>query len=646
MRKLLENQRENLFLWVPFIMAAGGALYFSMPIEPHIHFATIITMILFIIMCLWRAPIVIRAILIFIFGFFYAYTYTDIIDTPILNHNMRDIEITGRVTDIDYTANKSRIYIQIPAMNINIKTNDFATVRVSIDSNTLPNINDKIKITATLFAPTTADAPGAFDFSRWAYFNGITATGYINNFTTLNEPGHSTTNSLRQIIHNKSNSILVDGLVLGYKHSISDSDRKIWTSAGLGHIWSISGFHMTLIMGWLFALFYLIFRSIPYVVRRVPAKHIAMVCAWVGLISYVVISGVSVATIRAFLMSTLICGAALLGRKAFSLRNICMVFCLIFLINPYYIMTAGFQLSFAAIFGLVWFWKVINPKLPDNRTLRIIVTAILTSVIASAFTAPFIAAHFYSLPIYSIIGNLILLPIFSFIIMSVVFIGTFVAMFGVVSPLQAADYIYKFTLNIANAIATLPGATIDMPYISNTALCLIIFGMMCIILIRSIRIKVNYIFGIMFIIAGIITTAISPRPVFFVTSDHELVAFVDNGEMTFNKSRASNHYFTFDTWKHFANIPTDTPNTRAKHNHGLYIFKSDKFTIAYMQKFKTLQDNITKLCNDNNIDYIVSYININSSQCDHKILRDGFIMYESGKIIYPAHPRRWNNLHQ
>ena len=641
MQDFWKNQKDNLFLWVPFVMAAGGALYFSIGFEPHIPFAFLISTILFGMICLWRAPIIIRAVLIFIFGFIYACAHTNTIDTPILNKNLRNVEIAGRISDIDYTTDKTRIYVNVPAYELNIKSNSNAVLRISVTTDKQLNINDKIQTTATLFTPSPADAPGGFDFARWAYFNNLTSTGYANDITIIEHAP----NNARTWIHNHTNSTLVDSLILGYKHTLPAAEREIWTSAGVGHVWSISGFHMTLIMGWLFAIFYFLFRLIPPIVRRIPAKHTAMICAWGVLISYVLISGASVATLRAFLMATLICLAALLGRKAFSLRNVCLAFCLLFLINPYYIMTAGFQLSFSAIFGLVWFWNCVNPKIPENKILRYITTAILTAVIASIFTAPFIAAHFYSVPIYSIIGNLILLPVFSVIIMPLVIIGMFVAICGFVFPLHIADTAYHLTLSVAKFIAELPHATIQTPYISNTAMSLIILGMMCIILIRPLKIKVNYIFGAIFILFGIITITTTPKPLFMATSDHELVAFTDNDEITFNKSRASNHYFTFDTWKHFANINTNTPNTRATHKKGLYIFQTQKIRIAYMQKFSALQDNITKLCNDDSVDYIVSYFDITAPNCESKILRDGFIIYKNGKIIYLNHNRRWNIQH-
>ena len=642
----MEYQRENLFLYVPFIMAAGAALYFSASTEPNLPCAWLFAVITFCAAAFLRAPIVIRGILLFIFGFCYANAYTDAIDTPIMPRDMRDINITGRVTTIDHTPTKARIFISVPATDLNIKSDNNAIVRVSIESTTLPNVGDEITTRATLFTPAPPDIYGGFDFARWAYFNGITATGYIDDFTVTNPGAHTTTNGIRDWIHSKSDSILVDGLVLGYKNTLPKSERATWTAAGIGHIWSISGFHMTLIGGWLFAIFYFLCRCAPPVVRRVPARHVAALFAWIGVMVYLGVSGMGVATVRAFLMATLLMVAAMMGRNAFSLRNVCLVFCAIFLINPYYIMTAGFQLSFSAIFGLIWFWSVVNPKMPENKILRIIFTAILTAIIASLFTAPFIALHFYSVPIYSIIGNLTLLPIFSFLIMPLVVVGTILAIFGIHFPLQFADIVYNWALGIAQHISHLPFATVTPAHISNAAICFIIFGMLCILFIRPIRIRINYIIGATFILIGTIVIATSPRPVFFATQDHELVGIANNDEVLFNKSRASNHYFAFDTWKHLTGNDINTPNNRAKHNHGLYIFETPKYKIAYMQKFVALQNNIARLCDDDDIDFIVSYLEISGERCANKILHGGFTIYESGKIIYVPVNRRWNNPRQ
>ena len=645
MNEILKNQRENLFLYVPFVMAFGAALYFSYGAEPNMILCCLVSIVTFCCAIFIRMPIIIRGTLLFIFGFAYACAYTNILDTTVIPRNMTARTINGRVVALDHTADKHRIFIRVPNSDLNIKSRGTSVVRVSIESDNLPDIGDEISTRATLFKPNPPDIHGGFDFARWAYFSGLTATGYIDDFTITKTGTHTTLNGIRNWIHDKSDSVLVDGLVLGYKNTLPKTERATWMAAGVGHIWSISGFHMTLIGGWLFGIFYFIFRCMPPIVRRTPARNISTICAWIGIMIYLGLSGMGVATIRAVFMMTLLLIAAVLGRNAFSLRNVCLAFCAIFLINPYYVMTAGFQLSFSAIFGLVWFWTIANPKMPNNKILHIIYAAILTAIIASLFTAPFVALHFYSVPMYSIIGNLVLLPIFSFLIMPLVMIGTLFAMFNIHFPLHIAGIIYNWSLGIATSIANLPYAKITPAYISNNAICLIIIGMMCIVLIRPTRIRINYICGAIFILIGTTFVATSSRPIFFATPDHELVGAVQNGEVVFNKSRDSGHYFAFDTWKHLTATGLDTPNNRAKHNHGLYIFTTPKYKIAYMQKFMPLKNNIASLCDDANMDFIVSYLHVSGERCANKILDGGFTIYENGKIIYVPTRRRWNNPH-
>src|SRR5699024_2801235 len=111
--------------------------------------------------------------------------------------------------------------------------------------------------------------------------------------------------------------------------------------------------------------------------------------------------------------------------------------------------------------------------------------------------------HFYSLPIYGLIGNLILLPIFSVVIMPLVCIGVITIMFGWMLPIDAATKTYELLLSVATKIVTLPGATITLPHISNAALVCIILGLMCVMFIRPLRIKINYILGAVFICIGV-----------------------------------------------------------------------------------------------------------------------------------------------
>lgn len=645
MKELIQNQSGNLFLWLPFLLAFGAGFYFNLNFEPALY-TTIIGLIVSFIVLILNKNIVLRIFALFILGFCYSSVFTHIIDTPQINKNLHDITITGKIQKIDYTADKSRLYIKINANEINPDAYGDAIVRVSAKSSLqLPDIGDKIKADIGLYKPSGTDAPGTFDYARWAYFNNLSATGYINNFEIINKSSESTISKLRDYMHNKSQSFLADTLVLGYKSAVPENENKIWTATGVGHVWSISGFHITLVSGWLFAIFYFIFRAIAPITKRIPARIPALIFAWIGLLFYLFLSGVDIATVRAFIMTTLIFLAFIFGRNPISMRNICIAFCIIFMMNPHYVLQPGFQLSFAAIFGLVWIWNDVKPKMPNNKFLKILYTAAITSIVATIFTAPFVIAHFYSLPIYGLLGNLILLPIFSFAIMPLVILGTVTSAFGWTLPLELAETVYTYTFLIASKIAALPYANIIMPHITNAALMCFIIGFMSLMFIRPVKIKLNYILFSTFVLSGILIVIYTPKPMFYATQDHELVAFSNNGKLEFNKSRASNHYFTFDTWKQLNGEATGTPNKRRKHDKGLYLYKTENFNLAYIQKFKPLQKHIANLCNDESIDYIVSYFHINSQKCNHKILRGGFVIYKSGKVKYTTTNRPWHNPH-
>lgn len=611
-------------------MAFGSAAYFTLSFEPNIAYPLSISAIAAAILLFRKPGILLATILLFIFGFCYAVGFTRWLNTPQIKHTLRNHEITGKVTNIDYTNDKARVFIK----------SNIGLVRATTTSDA-PKIGDTVSARVTVFKPDGPSAPGTFDYARWTYFNGITATGYINEITVTDRGKAGNINTFRDYIHSKTNSFLSDTLVLGYKSAVPKDDTPIWTATGVGHVWSISGFHMTIVGGWLFAFFYLAFRLIAPLTKRIPARFPAIICAWLGLLFYLFLSGIDVATIRAFLMTSLAFGAILLGRNALSMRFTCLAFIAIYLLNPHYAMQPGFQLSFAAIFGLIWYFEGREYKKSTlfGKAINIVKYAAITSVIATAFTAPFVAAHFYSMPLYGLLGNLFLLPVFSFIIMPLVLFGTVTALFGFFGPLIFSATIYDWTLTAAHRISELPFATIQIPHVSNMALAMMLVGFLCLMFINYRR--VNYILFVLFITVGITTAALAPRPIFYTTYDNELVGFVRDGKLEFNKARASNHYFAFDSWKQLNFEKTGTKNIRRKCAGGVCKFGD----MVYIQKYVPLSRNIAELCRSNDTKYIVSYFKIDAPNCNARILHGGFVMYKSGKVVFTPHGRWWHTVH-
>lgn len=650
MKEIIGIQYKNLFLWMPFVMAFGAALYFSIGIEPNFSFPIIIALLLCAIAYRYK-NIFIRAIAIFMFGFFYAMSFAHIVDTPQIKDSFDFIPINGTVKDIDFTSDSTRILLNIPAQQIDERLSDKnLNIRISIkDLKNDINIGDKISGDARIFHPSAKYTHDSFDFARWAYFSKISGTGFFRDYKITPKNSSKT---LRNFIHDKSNSVLTDSLVLGYKKAIPKQESEIWKSVGIGHVWSISGFHMTLIGGWLFALFYLIFRSISYVSKRIPAKYPAIICAWFGLVLYLCISGISVATLRAFLMTTLIFIATILGRSVLSLRNATLAFLIIFLINPYSIMTPAFQLSFGAIFGLIWFFGDLEyvKRTRLQRLLHYLYLSFMTALVATIFTTPFIIAHFGYVPIYGLIGNIILLPIFSIAIMPLVIIGTIFAVCGNHFILDIANSVYNFALSTASHISNLPYANLSTPYISNIVLVFMITGFIFLVLTvkpesKNFFVKnINYILCGVFVSFAIVICTYRQKPLFYATYDHELVAFNVNGKLQFNKSRASNHYFAFSSWYQYNNEIQPDKNIRYKCEKGFCVYKTQNWNMVYMQNFTAVLGNLEKVCKDKNIDFIVSNFDISAPNCHGKILKNGVLIYPNGHVSEIINQRPWHNL--
>ncbi|MCL2331514.1 MAG: ComEC family competence protein [Proteobacteria bacterium] len=695
MIKFLENQYPNFTMWAVFAFAAGAALYFALPGEPVIAWPWLIT----ILCAACFATIVYRrdkfhivhfavagGAMLVALGFFYSYSYAHAIATPTIRHDMRGAHVSGVVSRLDYTDARTRVYIgdatvssPYGASSRDAARNfrdDACTIRLSLSPDEpIPAIGARITADADLFRPAPADVRGGFDMAEWSYFHGLGATGYITRMSAgAAEPAENPhisgygplIQNMRVGLHdhiavhgNDRATALADSLVLGFTNAIPADDSKFAQAAGISHVFSISGFHITLVGGWLFAFFYLIFRSIPAISRRMPARYPAMICAWIGLLAYLEISGAEVAMQRSFLMASLAFAAFMLGRNVFSLRNVALVFGALLLANPHYLMEPGFQLSFAAIFGLIWFFG--DAKYEKRGWMRKIIAAIralvLTSLVATLFTAPFIAYHFHYFPPYGLIGNLLCLPLFSFAIMPLIMIGTVTAQFGIFSPLDWGADAYGVSVAITKWISGLPFAEIPTPVVPGPALALIVFGFLCLMFVINGRRKANLFLALAPVLVALALIAFRQKPIFYATGDHGLVAFVtDDGTLQFNHGRDSGHYFTFET---FESMNGQRPGPRESRRPigkgfagGKYradcadkvcVYATPKWRLAYVQQFVPLYRNIEKLCDGNNsLNFIIPYFQIRAPNCAAQILNGGLVIYESGRVEYTPSGRIWH----
>lgn len=152
----------------------------------------------------------------------------------------------------------------------------------------------------------------------------------------------------------------------------------------------------------------------PAIACRLPVHKYAAVAGVTAGLGYVLLSGLSISAIRAFLMAMLILAAWLIDRLGLTVRNVGLAAGAILLASPLALFSAGFQLSFAATAALVmWFesWRRHRSPAGAGRVTRWVTDLVTASLIASAATLPLTAYHFGAITPWGVLANLLGIPL-------------------------------------------------------------------------------------------------------------------------------------------------------------------------------------------------------------------------------------------
>lgn len=235
---------------------------------------------------------------------------------------------------------------------------------------------------------------------------------------------------------------ILGGLILGDKRNIPSSVKACFRAAGLSHMLVISGFHIGLV----FSFFLFLIRSVllvwPFLIIRFNVRLIASLAALPFTVFYAMITGLPYPTLRAVLM--LVTGVICLGfkRPLAGLNILFLVSLIILAFDPLAAYSVSFQLSFTAVFGIIYglsrirpvylsFLKRVSPPHSLKRFFFMFfldLTAI--SILANLFTLPLIVYYFERFSAVGIISNLIFVPAFSFVILPLGFLSGFLTVSG------------------------------------------------------------------------------------------------------------------------------------------------------------------------------------------------------------------------
>lgn len=336
-------------------------------------------------------------------------------------------------------------------------------VRVSVSAAGVLTPGRGARCRAVLGPPPGPLAPGGYDFARRAYFENLSATGFAFGRcrpAPFEPPPRWTDRQVLALAAIRSDlsaaivaaapgrgGALAAALVTGDRAPIDTETNEALRDSGLGHLVSVSGIHMGVVGGLVFAALVWTLSLVGPIALRFPVKKIAALCALIALGLYLVISGTSVPALRAFVMACVAFGAILLDRPAISMRGLALAAFIVTLLFPESVLEPGFQMSFAATMALVALFEVLKrgvhePALPTpgpvvgllNWATRSLGAVLLISLVAGLATDPFALYHFQRFSLYALPANLIVAPIMSFLVAPAACAAAVLAPFGLADP--------------------------------------------------------------------------------------------------------------------------------------------------------------------------------------------------------------------
>ena len=252
---------------------------------------------------------------------------------------------------------------------------------------------------------------------------------------------------------------IISALTLGYKRGLDPEIKRIFSAAGAMHVLAVSGLHVGII-------FMLVSFVFVFLRKSKSGKYIFICVSIFCLWTYALLTGFSPSVQRAATMFSFIVIGQNLKKQTSIYNSLAASAFLLLLLNPNNLFEVGFQLSYSAVFGIVFmqpkFEKIYHPRFLIIRYLWSLLTV---SVAAQIATFPLAVFYFNQIPTYFWLTNLILIPAVILLIPSGI-------IFLVLSDISFANNLLgdliQYTLSglyrILNFIEQLPQSTIQFSF--------------------------------------------------------------------------------------------------------------------------------------------------------------------------------------
>lgn len=250
---------------------------------------------------------------------------------------------------------------------------------------------------------------------------------------------------------NDETGAMLCALLLGDENYLNDELRGKFSAVGLAHVLALSGLHVGIIAVLISAMLWPLYMG-----RHNRSRLLVTI---VALWAYAALTGFAPSVTRAVIMATVYMTGRILQRDSVPLNSLCLAAIIILALNPESLFTIGFQLSFAAVAGILLFSPLLNRIDRRNHPwLFMLWSYPVVSIAAMSLTGIISAWYFHSYPLYFLVANLVMAPIVPIFICGGALL-LFMELIDVHWPLLYSflDGVDALCSSVATTIASWPG---------------------------------------------------------------------------------------------------------------------------------------------------------------------------------------------
>ncbi len=372
-------------------------------------------------------------------------------------------------------------------------------VRISMpDSADQPGLAEGavVRLRARLMPPGAPQLPGARNFAQSAWFEGVAANGSVIGGITVVRPA-SGDNWLARIRHAAADHVrarvpgsaggIAATLVSGTRGGISQADQQAMRDAGLTHLLAISGLHVSAVVAGAYLIAFRLLALFPWLALRVRVPLMATGVGAAAGISYTLLTGTHLPTVRACLGALLVLGAMALGRAPLSMRLLAGAAFGVMLLWPEEVVGPSFQLSFGSVVAIIALHDAapvhafIAPRAEAwwRHILRHGAMLLLTGMVIDLALMPIALFHFHRAGMYGSVANLIAIPLVTFVSMPFIAAGLVLDIAGLGAPAWwVVSRSLEGLLVVTHWLVSRPGAVSLLPSMGGGTYVLFVAGML------------------------------------------------------------------------------------------------------------------------------------------------------------------------